>query len=186
VIHLAAQPRAPFDRSSACYADANLEALSCSGRIRRNECRHLVYASSSSSTAPMQLRFQSTRRLSHQPLRRDEKGQRIDGHAYSHLYRLRSPDCDFLPLRPWEARYGIFLFAKRLWKASRSSSLTWQHAPRLHPYRRRHRVVFDNRAHSADDGPKAARRREFIMSAITTGRAHACGGLLEKELGRAQ
>lgn len=121
VIHLAAQAgvRHSIDHPHA-YADANLEGfLNVLEGCRRNECRHLVYASSSSVYgANTKLPFSVKDNVDH-PVSlyaATKKANELMAHSYSHLYRIPTTGLRFFTVYgPWgRPDMAIFLFAKAI------------------------------------------------------------------------
>ena len=131
VIHLAAQAgvRHSIDHPHA-YADANLEGfLNVLEGCRHHECRHLVYASSSSvyganTKLPFSVRDNVDRPISLYAA--TKKANELMAHSYSHLYRLPTTGLRFFTVYgPWgRPDMAIFLFAKAIIEGTRSSSLT--------------------------------------------------------------
>jgi UDP-glucuronate 4-epimerase len=125
VIHLAAQAgvRYSIDHPHA-YADANLEGfLNVLEGCRHNQCRHLVYASSSSVYgANAKLPFSVDDRADH-PISlyaATKKANELMAHSYSHLYRLPTTGLRFFTIYgPWgRPDMAIFLFAKAIIEGS--------------------------------------------------------------------
>jgi UDP-glucuronate 4-epimerase len=121
VVHLAAQAgvRHSIDHPHA-YADANLEGfLNVLEGCRRNECRHLVYASSSSVYgANTKLPFSVHDRTDH-PISlyaATKKANELMAHSYGHLYRLPVTGLRFFTIYgPWgRPDMAIFLFTKAI------------------------------------------------------------------------
>ncbi|THD70222.1 MAG: NAD-dependent epimerase [Bradyrhizobium sp.] len=121
VIHLAAQAgvRHSIDHPYA-YVDANLEGFfNVLEGCRRNECRHLVYASSSSVYgANTKLPF-SVADKTDWPVSlyaATKKANELMAHSYSHLYRLPVTGLRFFTIYgPWgRPDMAIFLFAKAI------------------------------------------------------------------------
>ena len=121
VIHLAAQAgvRHSIDQPHA-YADANLEGfLNVLEGCRHNECRHLVYASSSSvyganTKLPFSVDDKTDRPISLYAA--TKKANELMAHSYSHLYRLPVTGLRFFTIYgPWgRPDMAIFLFAKAI------------------------------------------------------------------------
>src|ERR1700688_252875 len=121
VIHLAAQAgvRHSIDHPHA-YVDANLEGfVNLLEGCRRHECRHLVYASSSSVYgANTKLPFSVDDRTDH-PVSlyaATKKANEMMAHSYSHLYRLPSTGLRFFTVYgPWgRPDMAIYLFTKAI------------------------------------------------------------------------
>jgi UDP-glucuronate 4-epimerase len=121
VIHLAAQAgvRHSIDHPHA-YADANLEGfVNVLEGCRHNECRHLVYASSSSVYgANAKLPFSVEDRTDH-PVSlyaATKKANELMAYSYSHLYRLPVTGLRFFTIYgPWgRPDMAIFLFARAI------------------------------------------------------------------------
>jgi len=121
VIHLAAQAgvRHSIDHPHA-YADANLEGfVNVLEGCRHHECRHLVYASSSSVYgANTKLPFSVDDRTDH-PVSlyaATKRANELMAWSYSHLYRLPVTGLRFFTIYgPWgRPDMAIFLFAKAI------------------------------------------------------------------------
>src|SRR5476649_931675 len=121
VIHLAAQAgvRYSIDHPHA-YADANLEGfVNVLEGCRHNECRHLVYASSSSVYgANAKLPFSVDDKTDH-PVSlyaASKKANELMAHSYSHLYRLPVTGLRFFTVYgPWgRPDMALFLFTKKI------------------------------------------------------------------------
>jgi UDP-glucuronate 4-epimerase len=121
VIHLAAQAgvRHSIDHPHA-YADANLEGfVNVLEGCRHNECRHLVYASSSSVYgANAKLPFSVGDRTD-DPISlyaATKKANEVMAHSYSHLYRLPVTGLRFFTIYgPWgRPDMAIFVFARAI------------------------------------------------------------------------
>jgi UDP-glucuronate 4-epimerase len=121
VVHLAAQAgvRYSIDHPHA-YADANLEGfLNILEGCRHHECRHLVYASSSSVYgANAKLPFSVDDKTDH-PVSlyaATKKANELMAHSYSHLYRLPTTGLRFFTVYgPWgRPDMAIFTFAKAI------------------------------------------------------------------------
>jgi UDP-glucuronate 4-epimerase len=121
VVHLAAQAgvRHSIDHPHA-YADANLEGfVNVLEGCRRNECRHLVYASSSSVYgANVKVPFSVDDRTDH-PISlyaATKKANELMAHSYSHLYRLPVTGLRFFTIYgPWgRPDMAIFLFTRAI------------------------------------------------------------------------
>jgi len=121
VIHLAAQAgvRHSIDYPHA-YADANLVAfLNVLEGCRHHECRHLVYASSSSvyganTKLPFSVDDKTDRPISFYAA--TKRANELMAYSYSHLYRLPVTGLRFFTIYgPWgRPDMAIFLFAKSI------------------------------------------------------------------------
>ena len=121
VVHLAAQAgvRHSIDHPHA-YADANLEGfVNVLEGCRHNECRHLIYASSSSVYgANTKLPF-SVDDKTDSPISlyaATKKANELMAHCYSHLYRLPVTGLRFFTVYgPWgRPDMAVFLFTKAI------------------------------------------------------------------------
>jgi UDP-glucuronate 4-epimerase len=121
VVHLAAQAgvRHSIDHPHA-YADANLEGfVNVLEGCRHHQCRHLVYASSSSVYgANAKLPFSVDDRTD-SPISlyaATKKANELMAHSYSHLYRLPVTGLRFFTIYgPWgRPDMAIFLFTKSI------------------------------------------------------------------------
>jgi UDP-glucuronate 4-epimerase len=121
VIHLAGQAsvRHSIDHPHV-YADSNLEGfLNILEGCRRNQCRHLIYASSSSVYgANSKLPFSVADRTDH-PVSlyaATKKANELMAHAYGHLYHLPTTGLRFFTVYgPWgRPDMAIFLFARAI------------------------------------------------------------------------
>jgi UDP-glucuronate 4-epimerase len=121
VIHLAAQAgvRHSIDHPHS-YADANLTGfLNVLEGCRHHQCRHLIYASSSSVYgANTKLPFSVTDKVD-RPISLYAATKRADelmAHSYSHLYRLPTTGLRFFTVYgPWgRPDMAIFLFTKAI------------------------------------------------------------------------
>jgi UDP-glucuronate 4-epimerase len=125
VIHLAAQAGVRYSiEHPHAYADANLEGfLNVLEGCRHHECRHLIYASSSSVYgANTKLPFSVDDRADH-PISlyaATKKANELMAHSYSHLYRLPTTGLRFFTIYgPWgRPDMAIFLFAKAIMEGS--------------------------------------------------------------------
>ena len=121
VVHLAAQAgvRYSIDHPHA-YADANLEGfLNVLEGCRHHDCRHLVYASSSSvyganTKLPFSVDDRTDRPISLYAA--TKKANELMAHSYSHLYRLPTTGLRFFTVYgPWgRPDMAIFLFARSI------------------------------------------------------------------------
>jgi UDP-glucuronate 4-epimerase len=121
VIHLAGQAsvRHSIDHPHV-YADANLEGfLNILEGCRHNQCRHLIYASSSSVYgANAKLPFSVADRTDH-PVSlyaATKKANELMAWSYSHLYRLPTTGLRFFTIYgPWgRPDMAIFLFTRSI------------------------------------------------------------------------
>ena len=121
VVHLAAQAgvRYSIDHPHA-YVDTNLEGfVNVLEGCRHNECRHLIYASSSSVYgANTKLPFSVEDKADH-PVSlyaATKKANELMAHSYSHLYRLPVTGLRFFTIYgPWgRPDMAIFLFTKAI------------------------------------------------------------------------
>jgi UDP-glucuronate 4-epimerase len=121
VIHLAGQAsvRNSIDHPHV-YADSNLEGfLNILEGCRHNQCRHLIYASSSSVYgANTKLPFSVSDCTDH-PVSlyaATKKANELMAHAYGHLYRLPTTGLRFFTIYgPWgRPDMAIFLFTRAL------------------------------------------------------------------------
>jgi UDP-glucuronate 4-epimerase len=121
VIHLAAQAgvRASIDHPHA-YVDANLEGfVNVLEGCRQNECRHLVYASSSSvygANAKLPFSVSDKTDCPVSLYAATKKANEVMAYSYSHLYRLPATGLRFFTIYgPWgRPDMAIFLFAKAI------------------------------------------------------------------------
>jgi UDP-glucuronate 4-epimerase len=121
VVHLAAQAgvRHSIDHPHA-YVDANLEGfVNVLEGCRRNECRHLVYASSSSvyganTKLPFSVDDKTDCPVSLYAA--TKKANELMAYSYSHLYRLPVTGLRFFTIYgPWgRPDMAIFLFARAI------------------------------------------------------------------------
>jgi UDP-glucuronate 4-epimerase len=121
VIHLAAQAgvRYSIDHPHA-YADANLEGfINVLEGCRRNGCRHLIYASSSSvygnnSKLPFSVDDPTDHPISLYAA--TKKANELMAHSYSHLYRLPITGLRFFTVYgPWgRPDMAMYLFTKAI------------------------------------------------------------------------
>jgi UDP-glucuronate 4-epimerase len=121
VIHLAAQAgvRHSIDHPHA-YVEANLEGFAnVLEGCRHNECRHLVYASSSSvyganTKVPFSVDDKTDCPVSFYAA--TKKANELMAHSYSHLYRLPVTGLRFFTIYgPWgRPDMAIFLFTKAI------------------------------------------------------------------------
>jgi UDP-glucuronate 4-epimerase len=121
VVHLAAQAgvRHSIDHPHA-YVDSNLEGfVNVLEGCRRNDCRHLIYASSSSVYGNnTKLPFSVDDKTDH-PISlyaATKKANELMAHSYSHLYRLPVTGLRFFTIYgPWgRPDMAVFLFAEAI------------------------------------------------------------------------
>lgn len=121
VIHLAAQAGVRYSiENPHAYMDANLEGFAnVLEGCRHNDCRHLLYASSSSVYgANTKLPFSVRDSVDH-PISlyaASKKANELMAHAYSHLYRIPTTGLRFFTVYgPWgRPDMAMFLFAKAI------------------------------------------------------------------------
>ncbi len=121
VIHLAAQAGVRYSiENPHAYVDANLKGFAnILEGCRHNDCRHLLYASSSSVYgANTKLPFSVHDNVDH-PISlyaASKKANELMAHAYSHLYRIPSTGLRFFTVYgPWgRPDMAMFLFAKAI------------------------------------------------------------------------
>lgn len=121
VIHLAAQAGVRYSLENPhAYVDANLQGFAnILEGCRHSECRHLLYASSSSVYgANTKLPFSVHDSVDH-PVSlyaASKKANELMAHAYSHLYRIPSTGLRFFTVYgPWgRPDMAIYLFAKAI------------------------------------------------------------------------
>lgn len=121
VIHLAAQAGVRYSiENPHAYVDANLQGFAnVLEGCRHAECRHLLYASSSSVYgANTKLPFSVHDSVDH-PVSlyaASKKANELMAHAYSHLYRIPSTGLRFFTVYgPWgRPDMAIYLFAKAI------------------------------------------------------------------------
>src|SRR6201997_4566466 len=119
VIHMAGQASVRHSiHHPHAYADANLEGfLNILEGCRHSQCRHLIYASSSSVYgANTKLPFSVADRTDH-PVSlyaATKKANELMAHAYGHLYRLPSTGLRFFTIYgPWgRPDMAVFLFTR--------------------------------------------------------------------------
>jgi UDP-glucuronate 4-epimerase len=195
VIHLAAQAgvRYSIDHPHA-YVDANLEGfVNVLEGCRRQECRHLVYASSSSvyganAKLPFSVEDKTDNPISLYAA--TKKANELMAYSYSHLYRLPVTGLRFFTIYgPWgRPDMAIFLFAKAIVEGTPIKLFN-------HGKMRRDFTYIDDVSHvvlrlidraPTDDG----RARSAPARLYNVGNHHPeelthVVALLEKELGRA-
>ena len=121
VIHLAAQAGVRYSiENPFAYADANLEGfVNVLEGCRHNDCRHLLYASSSSVYGTnAKLPFSVHDNVDH-PISlyaASKKANELMAHSYSHLYRIPSTGLRFFTVYgPWgRPDMAMYLFAKAI------------------------------------------------------------------------
>jgi UDP-glucuronate 4-epimerase len=121
VVHLAAQAgvRHSIDHPHV-YVDANLEGFAnVLEGCRHNECRHLVYASSSSvygANAKLPFSIEDKTDCPVSLYAATKKANELMAYSYSHLYRLPVTGLRFFTIYgPWgRPDMAIFLFAKAI------------------------------------------------------------------------
>ncbi|WP_431204136.1 NAD-dependent epimerase [Bradyrhizobium betae] len=121
VVHLAAQAGVRYSiEQPQAYADSNLQGfLNVLEGCRHNDCRHLVYASSSSVYgANTKLPFAVQDRTDH-PVSfyaATKKANEVMAQSYSHLYRLPVTGLRFFTIYgPWgRPDMALFLFANAI------------------------------------------------------------------------
>ena len=121
VIHLAAQAGVRYSLENPhAYVDANIEGfLNVLEGCRHNDCRHLLFASSSSVYgANTKLPFSVQDNVDH-PISlyaASKKANELIAHSYSHLYRLPATGLRFFTVYgPWgRPDMAMFIFAKAI------------------------------------------------------------------------
>jgi UDP-glucuronate 4-epimerase len=121
VIHLAAQAGVRHSLNNPhAYVDANLEGfINILEGCRRNGCKHLVFASSSSVYgANTKLPFSVGDNVDH-PISlyaASKKANELMAHAYSHLYRIPATGLRFFTVYgPWgRPDMAMFIFARAI------------------------------------------------------------------------
>jgi UDP-glucuronate 4-epimerase len=121
VIHLAAQAGVRYSLEHPhAYVDANMEGfINVLEGCRHNECKHLLFASSSSVYgANTKLPFSVQDNVDH-PVSlyaASKKANELMAHAYSHLYRIPSTGLRFFTVYgPWgRPDMAMFIFAKAI------------------------------------------------------------------------
>ena len=121
VIHLAAQAGVRYSiENPFAYADANLEGfLNILEGCRYNDCKHLLYASSSSVYGTnAKLPFSVHDNVDH-PISlyaASKKANELMAHSYSHLYKIPSTGLRFFTVYgPWgRPDMAMFIFAKAI------------------------------------------------------------------------
>jgi len=121
VIHLAAQAGVRYSlQNPHAYIDANIEGfMNVLEGCRHNDCRHLLFASSSSVYgANTKLPFSVQDNVDH-PISlyaASKKANELMAHAYSHLYRTPATGLRFFTVYgPWgRPDMAMFIFAKAI------------------------------------------------------------------------
>jgi UDP-glucuronate 4-epimerase len=121
VIHLAAQAGVRYSlQNPHAYIDANIEGfMNVLEGCRHNDCRHLLFASSSSVYgANTKLPFSVQDNVDH-PISfyaASKKANELMAHAYSHLYRLPATGLRFFTVYgPWgRPDMAMFIFTKAI------------------------------------------------------------------------
>jgi UDP-glucuronate 4-epimerase len=121
VVHLAAQAGVRYSLENPhAYIDANIEGfMNVLEGCRHNDCKHLLFASSSSVYgANTKLPFSVRDNVDH-PISlyaASKKANELMAHSYSHLYRLPSTGLRFFTVYgPWgRPDMAIFIFAKAI------------------------------------------------------------------------
>src|SRR6185437_9106826 len=121
VIHLAAQAGVRYSlQNPQAYVDANLAGfLNILEGCRNNDCRHLLFASSSSVYgANTKLPFSARDNVDH-PISlyaASKKANELMAHSYSHLYGIPSTGLRFFTVYgPWgRPDMAMFIFAKAI------------------------------------------------------------------------
>jgi UDP-glucuronate 4-epimerase len=121
VIHLAAQAGVRYSlQHPHAYVDANIEGfINVLEGCRHNECKHLLFASSSSVYgANTKLPFSVQDNVDH-PISlyaASKKANELMAHAYSHLYRIPATGLRFFTVYgPWyRPDMALFIFSKAI------------------------------------------------------------------------
>lgn len=121
VIHLAAQAGVRYSLENPhAYVDANIEGfINVLEGCRHNDCKHLLFASSSSVYgANTKLPFSVQDNVDH-PISlyaASKKSNELMAHAYSHLYRIPATGLRFFTVYgPWgRPDMAMFIFAKAM------------------------------------------------------------------------
>ena len=121
VIHLAAQAGVRYSlQNPHAYVDSNIEGfLNVLEGCRHNDCRHLLFASSSSVYgANTKLPFSVQDNVDH-PISlyaASKKANELMAHAYSHLYKIPATGLRFFTVYgPWyRPDMAMFIFAKAI------------------------------------------------------------------------
>jgi len=121
VVHLAAQAGVRYSLENPhAYIDANIEGfINVLEGCRHNDCKHLLFASSSSVYgANTKLPFSAQDNVDH-PISlyaASKKANELMAHAYSHLYRIPATGLRFFTVYgPWgRPDMAMFIFAKAI------------------------------------------------------------------------
>jgi UDP-glucuronate 4-epimerase len=121
VVHLAAQAGVRYSlQNPHAYVDANIEGfINVLEGCRHNDCKHLLFASSSSVYgANTKLPFSVRDNVDH-PISlyaASKKANELMAHAYSHLYRIPATGLRFFTVYgPWgRPDMAMFIFAKAI------------------------------------------------------------------------
>jgi UDP-glucuronate 4-epimerase len=121
VVHLAAQAGVRYSlQHPHAYVDANIEGfINVLEGCRHNDCKHLLFASSSSVYgANTKLPFSVQENVDH-PISlyaASKKANELMAHAYSHLYRIPATGLRFFTVYgPWgRPDMAMFIFAKAI------------------------------------------------------------------------
>jgi UDP-glucuronate 4-epimerase len=121
IVHLAAQAGVRYSlQNPHAYIDANIEGfINVLEGCRHNECKHLLFASSSSVYgANTKLPFSVRDNVDH-PISlyaASKKANELMAHAYSHLYRIPATGLRFFTVYgPWgRPDMAMFIFAKAI------------------------------------------------------------------------
>jgi UDP-glucuronate 4-epimerase len=121
VIHLAAQAGVRYSLEHPhAYVDANMEGfINVLEGCRHNECRHLLFASSSSvygSNTKLPFSVQDSVDHPVSLYAASKKANELMAHAYSHLYRLPATGLRFFTVYgPWgRPDMAMFIFARAI------------------------------------------------------------------------
>jgi UDP-glucuronate 4-epimerase len=121
VVHLAAQAGVRYSLENPhAYTDANIEGfINVLEGCRHNDCKHLLFASSSSVYgANTKLPFSTQDNVDH-PISlyaASKKANELMAHAYSHLYRIPATGLRFFTVYgPWgRPDMAMFIFARAI------------------------------------------------------------------------
>ena len=193
VIHLAAQAgvRYSIDHPHA-YVDANLEGfVNVLEGCRRNACRHLIYASSSSvyganTKLPFSVDDKTDRPISLYAA--TKKANEVMAHSYSHLYRLPVTGLRFFTIYgPWgRPDMAIFMFTKAIMEGRPIKLFNHGKMRRDFTYIDDvTRVVSRLADHVPGDDAKVAPARVYNVGNHHPEEVTHVVSVLEKELGRA-
>ena len=177
VIHLAAQAGVRYSlQNPHAYTDANIEGfINVLEGCRHGDCRHLLFASSSSVYgANTKLPFSVQDNVDH-PISlyaASKKANELMAHAYSHLYRIPATGLRFFTVYgPWgRPDMAMFIFARAILSGTPIRLFNQrQHAAGFHLCRRR------CRGRRAADGSSAAREPSLVGR--QTRSSHQCSPL---------